>query len=161
MFLPKHKEASKENKSYERLKITVKDPLIIVKIKLFENIAGHLNGFLVQFQIDESMFPFLSQHLENNMHSLVSRVDLKDVSLMTKANTCVSLIKVDFKRTYVHKCLEDVDVGITAKFGMQELVKKNEVNDVRCLRFKRDTILLLPTFWAHMAEKSPLRVALA
>ena len=49
MFLPKHKEASKENKSYERLKITVKDPLIIVKIKLFENIAGHLNGFLVQF----------------------------------------------------------------------------------------------------------------
>ena len=161
MFLPKHKEASKENKSYERLKITVKDPLIIVKIKLFENIAGHLNGFLVQFQIDESMFPFLSQHLENNMHSLVSRVDLKDVSLMTKANTCVSLIKVDFKSTYVHKCLEDVDVGITAKFGMQELVKKNEVNDVRCLRFKRDTILLLPTFWAHMAEKSPLRVALA
>ena len=46
---------------------------------------------------------------------------------MTKANTCVSLINVDFKSTYVHKCLEEVDVGITAKFGMQELVKKNKL----------------------------------
>ena len=40
------------------------------------------------------------------MHSLASRVALKDVT--TKANTCVSLIKVDFKSTSIHKCPEDL-----------------------------------------------------
>ena len=44
---------------------------------------------------------------------------------------------------------------------MQELVKKKEVNDTQCLKFKKDTVLLLSTFCAHMSEKSPLRVDLA
>ena len=45
----------------------MKDPLIIVKFKLFENIARHLNSFLVQFQTDEHMVPFLSQRLDDTM----------------------------------------------------------------------------------------------
>ena len=52
MSLPKQKQSSKENKIYERLNIAIKDPLIFVKFKLFENIARHLNSFLFQFQTD-------------------------------------------------------------------------------------------------------------
>ena len=92
------------------------------------------------------------------MLSLASRVVLKDV--MTKANTCISLIKVDFKSISIHKRPENVDVGDAAKFKMQELVKKTEVNDTEFLYFKKDAILLLSTLRAHMAQKSPLRVAL-
>ena len=158
MSLPRQKQPSKEYKSYERLKIAIKDPLIIVKFTLFENIARHLNSFLVQFQTDEPMVPFLCQLLDDIMRSLASRVVLKDA--MTKANTCLSLIKLDFKSTSVHKRPEDVDAGVAAKFELQELVKKKEVNDTQCLKFKKDTILLLPALCAHVAEKSPLRVAL-
>lgn len=42
MSLPKQKQPSKEIKSYERLKIAIKNPLIIIKFKLFENIARSL-----------------------------------------------------------------------------------------------------------------------
>ena len=87
------------------------------------------------------------------------RVVLKDV--MTKANTCVSLIKLGFKSNSIHKRREDVVVGVAAKFEMQELLKKKEVYDTQCLKFINDTILLLFTLCAHMAEKSPLIVALA
>ena len=87
------------------------------------------------------------------------RVVLKDV--MTKANTCVSLIKLGFKSNSIHKRREYVVVGVAAKFEMQELLKKKEVYDTQCLKFINDTILLLFTLCAHMAEKSPLIVALA
>ena len=47
------------------------------------------------------------------MLSLASRVVLKDV--MTMVNTWVSLVKVVFKSTSVHKGPEDVDEGVAAK----------------------------------------------
>ena len=105
------------------------------------------------------MAPLLCQRLEDIIRLLASTVVLKDVR--TKANTCDSLVNVDFKSTSVHKRPEDVDVGVAAKFEMLKLVKKKEFNDAECLKFKKDTILLLSTLCAHMAEKSPLRVALA
>ena len=138
--MPKQQQSSKGNKSYERFKITVKDPLIIAKFKLFENIVRHLKCFLVQLQTDEPMAPFLCQRLEDIMRSLASIIALTDV--MTRANTYASLIKVDFKSTSVHKHHEGVDVEVAANFEMQELVKKKEVNDIQCLKFKKDTILL-------------------
>ena len=52
-------------------------------------------------------------------------------------------------------------MGVAATFQMQELVKKKEVNDTQCVKFKKETILLLSTLCAHMVEKSPLKVALA
>ena len=125
MSLPKQKQPSEEHKSYERLKIAMKDPLIIVKFKLCENIARHLNSFLVQFQTDEHMVPFLSQRLDDTMCWLAWRIVLKYV--MTKANTCVSFIKVNIKSISVHKRPEDVDAGVATKFEMQELVKKKEL----------------------------------
>ena len=78
------------------------------------------------------MAPLLCQRLEGIMRSLASRAVLEDV--MTKANTCVSLIKVDFRSNSVHKRPEDVDVGVAAKFEMQVLVEKKEVNDTQCLK---------------------------
>ena len=140
MSLPKQKQSSKEKRSYERFKIAVKDPLIIAKFKLFENIARHSKSFLVQFQTGDPIAPFLCHRLEDIMRSLASRVVLTDV--MTKANTFASLIKVDFKSTSVHKCPEGVDVEVTANFEMEELVKKKEVNDIKCLKLKKDTVLL-------------------
>ena len=103
-----------KNKTCDRLKIAIKEPLIIVKFKLFENIARHFNSFLVQSQTDEPMILFLCQSLEDIMRSLAARVALKDV--MAKANTCVSLTKMDFKSTSTHKRPEDVDVRVVAKF---------------------------------------------
>ena len=44
---------------------------------------------------------------------------------------------------------------------MRELLPKKEVNDTQCLTFRKDTVLLLSTLCAHMAEKYPLRVASA
>ena len=67
MSLSKQKQPLKENKSYEQLKIAIKDPLIIVKFKLFENTARNLNSFQVQSQTDELMVPFLCQRLEDIM----------------------------------------------------------------------------------------------
>ena len=78
------------------------------------------------------MAPLLCQRLEDIVRSLASRAVLTDV--MTKANTCVSFIKVDFKSTSVHKRSEDVDVGVAAKFEMQVLVEKKEVNDTQCFK---------------------------
>ena len=129
--------------------------MIIAKFKLFENIARHLKSFLVQFQTDEPMAPFLRHRFEDIMRSL-AWVILTDV--MTKANTYASLIKVGFRSTSVHKCPEGVDVEVTANFEMLELVKKKEVNDIKCLKFKKDTVLLWSTLCAHMAEKPVLRV---
>lgn len=118
-----------------------------------------MNNFLVQFQTDEPMVPFLCQCLEDILRSLASRVILKDV--LNNANTCIKLVKVNFKDPSQHKRPENVDVGVAAKIGIHELKMKGRVTETQIIRFKRDVISLLSTICSHIAEKSPLKMVLA
>ena len=76
--LPKWKQPGRgkqgENKIYETLLSHRDDPLIPVKLRLFEEIAGNLNEFLARSQTNVPMVPFLVDSLENLTHNFAEEL---------------------------------------------------------------------------------------
>ena len=61
MGLQKSKQRKDSNKSYQRLKSAITDLLIPVKLKFFAKTVDELNRFLVLYQTDNPMVPFIAQ----------------------------------------------------------------------------------------------------
>ena len=74
MGLQKSKQPKDSNKSYQRLKSAITDPLIPVKLKFFAKTADELNKFLMLYQTDNPIVSFIAQSLDHppiciNLHS--------------------------------------------------------------------------------------------
>ena len=93
MGLPKAKQQKKGNKSYPRWKTAISDPLMKTKFRFFATTAKILNNFLVKFQTNNLMLPFLTQTIEEIMRLFGSSFFLKE--LLNKANTCLHLSKLN------------------------------------------------------------------
>ena len=158
MTLPNSKQLSEENKTYIRLKAAITDSLMLVKFKFFANTAKVLNKFLVAYQTEKPMVPFLAQSIEDIMCSFSSMFLLKDT--LNKTNTCLRLSKFPFKDRAIQKHGQDVDTGISVKLELADLKKNGKASDKQILKFKRDIASFLSALCAHLAEKSPVKFPL-
>lgn len=60
-----------KSKSYETLLQHYKDPSAVIKFHFFEDLANMLHVFLKDFKIDNPMFAFLKNVLENLVRRLL------------------------------------------------------------------------------------------
>ena len=66
------------NTNFDHLKKAIDDPLIPVKLAFLPEIASKLNLFLLVFQSDKPMIPFLVEVLENLLRrTLLKKMFLK------------------------------------------------------------------------------------
>ena len=151
MGLPKVKQPKEGSRSYSRLKTAISDPLVKTKFKFFAVTAKILNSFLVKFQTNDPMLPFLAQAIEEIMRLFGSSFWLKDA--LRKANTC-------FNDPSLHKRPGDVDPGIGVKLQLLILRKNGKINENQVLNFKRDVVSFLSKICTHLAEKSPIKHSL-
>ena len=137
--LPKWKQPGRgkqgENKIYETLLSHRDDPLIPVKLRLFEEIAGNLNEFLARSQTNVPMVPFLVDSLENLTHNFAKKLILSDV--LKKANNPYKLSQIDFTDQNIQKRLYEVSFAIDHYLCM--LKKGSKVTDSIINAFKVET----------------------
>ena len=156
--LPKRKQPGQgkqgQNTSYDHLVTAVKDPIITVKMLFFEEIARKLNEFLVVFQTNKPMAPFLTETLEALIRDFMEKFMLR--SVMDKATTCLSLTKIDLHDVSKQKPAASVDLGFAVKNDIQFLKKNKKITDSQILNFKKEAVLFLVQICSHMIEKSPL-----
>ena len=107
------------NTSYDRLCSTVSDPLISLKVLFFEQVAKKLNDFLVLFQTDKPMAPFLAESLEELLRYFMDQFILKRV--LEKASTQWSLIKLDPLDRNNRKPVKEVDLGFAVNLQISTL----------------------------------------
>ena len=129
------------NTSYDHLCVAHTDVLIPVKLLFFEEVAKSLNAFLVLFQMDNPMVPFLVETLDELIRSLFSKFILK-------YSTSATLLKIDPTDVVNHKSIADVDLGFAINYELQLLKKCN---------FKKAAVQFLSKLCSHALEKSPLR----
>ena len=102
--LPKSKQPGRgvpgTNTSYGHICSLCKDPLILVKFQFFEGIAAGLNRFLVLFQCNKFMVPFLVKSLED-LRILCSKFIKR--TFFESAHTTYSLLKLDLTDTNKQK----------------------------------------------------------
>ena len=61
-------------------------------LQFYEEVARHLNSFLIKFQADSPMVPFLVESLENMIRKFCSTFILSDK--MEKAESTIKLLKL-------------------------------------------------------------------
>ena len=83
----------KDNKSYDNLVQYHLNPLIPVYLHLFKDVAARLNVFLVKFQTDSPMVPFLSEEIAGILKWVMRFFVLK--SVLKKTDTPYKLYKLD------------------------------------------------------------------
>ena len=142
------------NTSYEHLCRVRNDPLIPVKLQFFEDVAKLLNSFLVVFQTDKPMGPFLAEELEKIIRQLCAKFIRKEV--LKNASTTSRLLKVDVTAVENQVSADTVDLGYGIKYELQQLKSKKKVTDAQILNIKRDAKQFLSALCAHQLECSPL-----
>ena len=156
--LPKAQQPKEGNESYSQLKTAIPDPLMKTKFKFIAATVKILNSFLVKFQTNNPMVPFLAQAIEEMMRLFGSCFLLKET--LSKANTCLRLSKLNFNDPSLHKRPGDVDPGIGVKLEHSILKKNGKINENQVLNFNRDVVSFVLKTCYHPAEKSPIKVSL-
>lgn len=109
----------KKNKSFDILVKKQNDPLILVKFQILKELASKLNAFLVCFQTDSPMIPFMSDSLESIIRSIIKRFVLKGV--LEKASTPYKLININLDCLENLLPVEQVSAKILKLLGMSFL----------------------------------------
>ena len=117
------------NFSYENLRLAIKDPLIPLKLQFLEGIASELNSFLITFQSDKPMIPFLVETLEELLRLLCVKFIGKDT--LDAACTTYALLKVDVTDTSNHKNASDIDLGFALKHGIKILRSSKKYSEIQ------------------------------
>ena len=96
------------NSSYNHLHLLIKDPLIPVKLQLFEGISSGHNSCLITFQSDKLVILFLVE-TEELLTLLWEKFIRKDT--FDAAQTTYTLLKVDVTGMSKYKSVSDVELG--------------------------------------------------
>ena len=154
--LPKSKQPGQgkagANKSYDTLLLKRNDPLVPVKLRFLEETAKIINAFLVQFQTQSPMVPFLVDCLENIVRGFCDRFILPDI--MKKANTSYKLTKLDVMDKNIH--MRDYHFSFSINHELRELKEKGKINDSNLRAFKMEAKDFISTLCNHLLSKSPL-----
>ena len=127
-FVNNDKTLEPTSDSYNSMKERLKDPLLMPKIAFFSDIARILERFLVKFQTDAPMVPFLRSSLEEIFHS-IGKIILKD-EVLTKAH-CVELTSANV--------LSRGEVKLS--FCVKDALRKSRKTEESRLNFQETSLL--------------------
>lgn len=141
-------------KSYFNVLEGLKDPLLEIKIHCFISIAEIVNSkFLVKYQTDAPMIPFLAEDLFQMNKLLMFRV-LKTESvnnLTTHKNVAIFNFKNKDDHCHVHR----VDLGFMAEKGIKALLSKKEISPKQALEIRGSCQAPILRLLEKLQEKSP------
>ena len=131
----------------------VKDCLVPVKLLFFEEVAKKLNKFIVVFQTDKPMAPFLMETLEDLIKILMRKFIRKDLCDKSRSE----IAKLDFKNVNNQKPAHLVDLGFAVNHEIQLLKSSKSITDSQILKFKKEAVGFLATLCTHLMDKSPMK----
>ena len=143
-----------QNKSYELLLSHVKDQLVPCKFQFFSFIAGILQSYLVIFQTDRPMLPFVGDELQKIIKNLIRLVFKK--SAIDEAGSITNLLKNNWISDRAN-FLDVVNVGAAAK---DQLEKSQVVSLEKKRKFRNDCGGIILKLLLKLSERCPLKFSL-
>ena len=147
------------SKSYKTIRDSTQDPLMPLKFAAFESVAKQLQPFLVQFQSDSPLLPFVASSLEKVIRGLMKRFVKADV--LQGASSAVKLLKIDFKKRENCLDVEKLDVGFVAATKLKELQAAKKISDRQTYEFRKEFQSFLTATVGKLIEKTPIAYSLA
>ena len=107
-----------KSKSYSSMKENLSDKFLPLRLTAFNSIACILEKFLVKFQSDDPMVPYLYSDLYDMIYSLMKKVVKDDLIV---GSTAKSIVKIDINNEKNLKGLDQVDLG----FAVTEQISRS------------------------------------
>ena len=147
--------------SYDTVASCTKDQLIVVKLLCFISIAKQVNEFLVLYQTDKPMVPFIGSDLRRMLVGVMKRFVKKDI--MKSADSAVKLMKIDPLDKNVHKSYSKVDLGFAAEQELNNVKTRrpNSVSDKQIMELRMQCKDFLAKMSSKLISKCALRYPLA
>jgi len=143
-----------KSKSYDNVKKAVNDPLTVVKLEFFAFIASILEPFLVTYQTDKPMLPFLYFDLKSLILSLM-KLFIKPC-IISEAKTGSQLCGIDLEKATNLIPLKNIGLGFAAEAKLKELKISDAVTSTQESSFRVETRTFLASLVGKMFEKIPL-----
>lgn len=139
--------------SYKTVKESLNDPLLLLKLMTFQQMAEKVEPFLRNFQSDEPMSPYLYRFIKGTVHSIMDLFIKPDV---LAASTNISTI--DLKKQDNLISVNDLSLS----FSVKQYIKMNRkcISDKNILLFRTDFRRIMQVFCEKVNLKSPLKTKL-
>ena len=131
----------------------MKNCLVSVKLLYLKEVAKKLSEFLVVFQTDKLMAPFLTETLEDLIKTLTRKFIRKDLC----DKSCSEMAKLDFNDVNNQKPTHLVNLDFPVNHEIQLLKSCKKITDSQILKFKKETVGFSATLCTHLMEKSPVK----
>lgn len=147
-----------KNKSFEILKISASDLLMPAKIACFQSVASIFQVFLLKYQTDKPMLPFLLDDLLELLKNLLVRFLKPDI--LSKCTTIKNYLDLDLSDTSSHLTYHKIDVGFSASKMVKSLKKSQKISDRQYMEYKLEAKHFLIAASKKFLEKCPLRFSI-
>ena len=150
--LPKSRRPS--SKSYLNLDAAVKDPFTPAKLNFFSFIAGLFQPFLLQYQTDNPMVPYLYNDLITLIKKIMNLIVKPEI--VKECANAADLKNVNFfsKDTFVKP--KHMNIGFATIASFTELRKKDVVTSQQVAAFMNDVITFVTLTLQKIFERSPI-----
>lgn len=142
-------------KSYAVISEAVhKDKLIGAKMEFFCSIASILQPFLINYQTDKPMVPFITSDLVSVMKCLMRKFIKSDI--IDKATSADRLVKIDIEDTNNQLIYKKIDIG----FKAEEKLKVVTASDKQLMEFRMECKAFLVALLNKLKVKCPISYSL-
>ena len=157
----KQKPASKQpsslsSKSILNVKSALEDPLTTTKLHFFSFLAGKLNPFLVKYQHNKPMIPFLYRDLKLLIINLLKLIVKKEVIDKTVGK---KLVEIDLHNEENLLPLKDIEVGFATEHTIKTLLQKDTVTKSSVREFRKGCQTFVRSMIEKIFERSPITSA--
>ena len=147
-----------KNKSFEVVEKACTDPMFLVKANIFLSIAQECQPFLIKYQTDKPMLPFVADSLFTTLKHLLQRFVTDDT--LKRVKTPVKLFSEDFNDCDNHKDASLINIGFVADKLLSELRVRKKVSERDVFMVRKETKEFLVKDVTKLLEKCPLRYTL-
>ncbi|XP_039464091.1 uncharacterized protein LOC120437608 [Oreochromis aureus] len=145
-------------KSFKMAQMILKDELFPAKLNFFIMVAREITPFLVLYQTDKPMLPFMCSDLTNILRSLTEK--FINPSVMKNAATPVKLLQVDYANPVNHMDVTKLRFRFVTKRALEEHIKNNPGAEKLRFEFRQNCKVFLLKMVTKLFERAPLKYPL-
>ncbi|PIK59480.1 hypothetical protein BSL78_03552 [Apostichopus japonicus] len=143
-----------KTKSFEVIFEAMKDPLLEAKLAYFTLVAKEVYPFLVRYQTDKPMLPFLATDMHVVLKDIMKRFVKKDA--IADVNRITKVVNMDVNSSAVQCPIGEVDIGFIARKKVKALLATKKISDRQSQQFKLDCQKFLVKLSCKLLEKAPI-----
>jgi len=143
------------SKSYAVVKEASSDPKVIPLIHFYISVIRELQPFLVHYQCDKPMLPFLGDDLFNIIRSLMMRFIKADVGVTL--STPQKVLKLDVTKKENQSPTDKVKIGAACEEALKENLRSKKMSERAVMDFRAECKEVMIVLVSKLTEKSPLK----